>query len=417
MTTSPTTIFFSWQADTATTEGRYLIEHALERAVGRLGATVEEPERSFKIDKDTKDVPGSPPVVDIIFKKIDQAAVFVPDLTFVGKRLDGRPMPNPNVMIEYGWALKTLAHHRIVPVMNVAYGEPNADNMPFDLQHLRYPAVTYRCPDGATDAERKSARDELAKRLEEELQKVLKSKEYKESLSNATPAPKFVPRASAGSLGRYRPANEPLGVVHDRVAIMLGKPASPIYLDEGPVLWLRVLPDASQERQWLVTDIEAIGSGPAISVGPLGDWRGIGHMRAEDGWGKYAHTSNDRTPSAVMIFTSGEIWAVDTYVLSIEHRGERVVFPLENVLNPALESYAITLEKLGVKPPFRWIAGVEDIGGRMLALNGHTRGPALGKSIVAEGRFSPGDLGRKVLRPFSEKFYDAFGVGVPSEPK
>jgi hypothetical protein len=34
----------------------------------------------------------------------------VADLTPVATRLDGRPSPNPNVMIEYGWALKHLEY-------------------------------------------------------------------------------------------------------------------------------------------------------------------------------------------------------------------------------------------------------------------------------------------------------------------
>jgi hypothetical protein len=99
------TVFFSWQADTVPIIGRNVIERALERAIARIGrdTEIEEAVRELAIDKDTQDVPGSPPIVETIFKKIDQAAVFVPDLTFVGKRLDGRPTPNPNVLIEYGW--------------------------------------------------------------------------------------------------------------------------------------------------------------------------------------------------------------------------------------------------------------------------------------------------------------------------
>jgi hypothetical protein len=71
----------------------------------------------------------------------------VPDLTFIGKRPDGRPTPNPNVLLEYGWALKSLTHARIVPVMNAAYGEPIGNAMPFDMRHLRNP-ITYRCDEG-----------------------------------------------------------------------------------------------------------------------------------------------------------------------------------------------------------------------------------------------------------------------------
>jgi hypothetical protein len=95
----PHTVFFSWQVDTETPGGRNFIERALERASSQIGqdTTVEEAVRDLAVDRDTKGVAGSPPIVDTIFRKIDQAAVFVPDLTFIGRRPDGRPTPNPNV--------------------------------------------------------------------------------------------------------------------------------------------------------------------------------------------------------------------------------------------------------------------------------------------------------------------------------
>jgi hypothetical protein len=163
----PNTVFFSWQADTGNREGRSFIERALERAVARISAdtTIEEPERDLQIDRDTKNVPGSPPIVDTIFRKIDQATVFVPDLTFVGTRLDERPTPNPNVLVEYGWAVKSLGYERMVPVMNTAYGEPTGDAMPFDMRHLRNP-ITYCCPADLAEADLKKVRDQLAKDLE-----------------------------------------------------------------------------------------------------------------------------------------------------------------------------------------------------------------------------------------------------------
>src|SRR5579862_1954156 len=102
-----TTVFFSWQMDTDTETGRNLIERVLERAVGSIGsdATVQDAVRELEVDRDTLDEPGFPPIVDTIFRKIDEAAMVIVDLTFVGKRLDGRPTPNPNVLIECGWAL------------------------------------------------------------------------------------------------------------------------------------------------------------------------------------------------------------------------------------------------------------------------------------------------------------------------
>jgi hypothetical protein len=102
------------------------------------------------VDRDTQGVPGVPPIVDTIFHKIDSATIFVPDLTFVGKRIDRRPTPNPNVLVEYGWALKSLRYTRIIPVMNVAFGEPTPETMPFDMRHLRHPKCTYSLPTRAS---------------------------------------------------------------------------------------------------------------------------------------------------------------------------------------------------------------------------------------------------------------------------
>ena len=178
------TVFFSWQADTETTGGRNLIERALERAASRISrdAEVEDAVREIEIDRDTKNVGGSPPIVETIFRKIDGAAVFVPDLTIIGKRNDGRPTPNPNVLVEYGWALKALTHARIAPVMNTAYGAPSGDAMPFDMRHLRNP-ITYCCEPGADDVTRKQARDQLSKELEFALRTVLSSEEYLEAFA------------------------------------------------------------------------------------------------------------------------------------------------------------------------------------------------------------------------------------------
>jgi hypothetical protein len=107
------TIFYSWQSDLPNRTNRSFIERALEKAIGTVAETLEvvEAEREeLVLDKDTKGILGIPPIADVIFEKISKAAVFVPDLTFVGKSSNGRLIPNPNVLIEYGWALKVLGH-------------------------------------------------------------------------------------------------------------------------------------------------------------------------------------------------------------------------------------------------------------------------------------------------------------------
>src|SRR5258708_5382515 len=105
------TLFFTWQSETPTAWGGNLIEGGLTIAKDKLmDALAIEPaigSAGLAVDRDTRGIPGSPPIVDEIFKKIDKAFAFVADVTFVGKRLDGRPTPNPNVLLEYGRALKS----------------------------------------------------------------------------------------------------------------------------------------------------------------------------------------------------------------------------------------------------------------------------------------------------------------------
>jgi hypothetical protein len=248
----PSTIFFSWQAGTETKVGRNFVERALKRAAGRIGgdANVEEAVRDLSVDRDTKNVPGSPPIVDTILRKIDEAAVFVPDLTFVGDRLDGRRTPNPNVLIEYGWALKSLGHGRIVPVMNTAFGKPTPEAMPFNLRHLRNP-ILYHCPVDAGDDSRSQVRDELARDLERAIRVVVASDEFKRTLAEPAPLPPFQAQSPADGPGRFRKPGESLGVSDG----FFDRPSAEVVLANGPVIWLRVMPNVDPRQRWSVTDL------------------------------------------------------------------------------------------------------------------------------------------------------------------
>jgi hypothetical protein len=109
--------------------------------------------------------------------KIAAASIFVPDLTFVGRRVDGRPMPNTNVSMEYGYALSKPGPSRIIAVMNIAYGEPTGSDMPFNIAHRRFP-ITYTLAEGASDEEKKAARKALADTFESALRTILSSEAY-----------------------------------------------------------------------------------------------------------------------------------------------------------------------------------------------------------------------------------------------
>jgi hypothetical protein len=92
-----------------------------------------------------------------------------------------------NVLVEYGWALKSLGHGRIVPVMNTAYGRPTAEDMPFDLRHLRNP-IQYECSEDDRAGLGK-IREQLARDLEAALRTVLESDDFKSSLPKPSSPP------------------------------------------------------------------------------------------------------------------------------------------------------------------------------------------------------------------------------------
>jgi hypothetical protein len=184
MSNMKTTVFFSWQTDTPPREGRNFIEKALKSAIKKFASDTEVEEairEELAMDKDTLGVPGSPAIVDTILKKIDDATIFLADLTFIGKRPDGRPTPNPNVLIEYGWALKSLGLSRMLTVMNSTFGEPTRESMPFDMAHLRFP-ITYNLPAGAEVGNRETEHNNLEKILGEALKTFFVSGELKATL-------------------------------------------------------------------------------------------------------------------------------------------------------------------------------------------------------------------------------------------
>lgn len=135
-----TTIFYSWQTDTSTKENKFFIKSALEEAIHELKdeLKIEDSERlDIELDHDTKNLPGTPPIVDAILSKIQACGIFIADLTYVAHVPNKHGVSNPNVLTERGYALSAIGHSRMIAVMNEAYG--TADILPFDLKGLRWP--------------------------------------------------------------------------------------------------------------------------------------------------------------------------------------------------------------------------------------------------------------------------------------
>lgn len=413
-----TTVFFSWQADTPRESGRQFIERALERAAKRIGhdTDVEEAVRELQIDRDTKGAPGSPPVVETIFRKIDKAAVFVPDLTFVGNRRDGRPTPNPNVLVEYGWALKSLGYSRIIPVMNTAFGKPSAETMPFDMIHLRHP-IQYSCSDGSEESCELEL-ETLAGELEQKILDVLKSDEFKTSTLTVAKSSAFARQEAKYGAARFRLPGEPLGIAERSI----GSGAEEIKLSDGAAMWLRVMPGRDPGRKWPVADVRKVATERGLAMPLCNAPGGYGYMRAHDGFGVYRSDSPpDITCDVVFLFATGEIWTIDAYYLQAAAHANAIPF-VEPDFAKALKSYGELLTRLGVTPPFTWIAGMENVKGRGLdipsrsgnySLPSGPRGRCLVDTVVEEGYHSPGDAPTTSLRPFFTRLFDSCGLERP----
>ena len=161
------TLFYSWQMDRPTNVCRDFIRKALEEAAAILDAGAEI---ALTIDSDTQGEPGTPPTTDTILKKIRACDIFLADMTFVAQAGE-KLIPNPNVMGEYGYALRAKGTRRILLVMNEAYGPP--DELPFDLHHLRHPEG-YSIAEDVTDGSRRTARKELGRRLADYIEVIAK---------------------------------------------------------------------------------------------------------------------------------------------------------------------------------------------------------------------------------------------------
>ena len=208
------TVFYSWQSDLR--ETRNVIEAALEKAIRSLNRDLPV-ENALELDQDTRGVAGWPEITSALFDKIDQCEVFVADITPInGPNSDFRITPNPNVLLELGYALATgFGRTRIICVINTHY-LPNGDlrELPFDLRGSRPVQFTLQDPtergveSGREDPTRTRARADLAAKLEEALATVTKALEAERLASeedaiedNLTPESRLVLRRLIEHIG------------------------------------------------------------------------------------------------------------------------------------------------------------------------------------------------------------------------
>ncbi len=108
-----------------------------------------------------------PEIAQTILTKIEKSSLFLADVSFINNHLgQDRLTPNPNVLIELGYAAAKLGWEKIICVMNETYGA--AEQLPFDIRHRRWP-IRYRLN------ENDNGRDETRRELSEDIEYAIRS--------------------------------------------------------------------------------------------------------------------------------------------------------------------------------------------------------------------------------------------------
>lgn len=154
---SQLTVFYSWQSDSKNSFNRGFIEDVLKKSIREVNKSSDW---KLALDQDTRGENGSPDVFPTIIRKIDDALVFVADITPILK-FGEKEIPNPNVMCELGYALSSLTYERVIMICNL-YG-CNKEKLPFDLGLKR--AIFYSLSEETTTDEKQQIKKELIGKL------------------------------------------------------------------------------------------------------------------------------------------------------------------------------------------------------------------------------------------------------------
>jgi hypothetical protein len=420
-------VFWSWQSDTPGKIGRHFVRDTLNAAIEQLkeASDVEEPtERETRsamhLDQDRKGISGSPDLARVILEKIEQSAVFVADVTSVGVVPSKKQTPppkkliNPNVAIEIGYALHALSDRALLMVMNEHYG--GRADLPFDLQSKAGPIMFNLPPDADTQTIIAAAR-QLTARFVEALEPFIG--QHAETVRQQRPFPQA--EAKDGP-ARFRASGEALGI-REGAGFLDAGAGNSISLAPGSAVWLRVMSPFDPGKTWASFELRAALNQGINLPTLLGPANGAHTLRAEDGVGTCIINSAEehQTDFVAFAFKSGEVWAISTYPLRT-NPDDLFVVVIEQMLTETLPVFAQFLTTLGMRSPYRWVAGLAGVRGRQLeypVAPGRMRIPGWGshkcvsEHIISEGSYDTVQSPTNALLPFFNEIYEKCGIERP----
>lgn len=126
-------IFFSWQSDLDTKTHRNFIEKCVKKSIKSLNKE-NELHIFLEYDRDTLGLLGSPDISSSIFDKIKKCTLFIADISNITSSAN-RSIPNPNVLIELGYAINILGWEKIICFFDINTG--SIEHLPFDIRQKR----------------------------------------------------------------------------------------------------------------------------------------------------------------------------------------------------------------------------------------------------------------------------------------
>lgn len=144
-------VFFIWQSDSAATANRNFIRDCIRKAIQHLNSKGYD----LEYHEATSSAAGSPEITRFVLEQIELASAVIADVTPVASTDNGKPIANPNVMFELGWAYKSIGERRISLLTNTAgasnHEELRPEDAAFDIRHRRLSPYTRHHPKGPED--------------------------------------------------------------------------------------------------------------------------------------------------------------------------------------------------------------------------------------------------------------------------
>lgn len=390
------TIFWSWQSDLDPRVTRNIVRVALAAAIDDLHAELDE---RHEMTSDTQGIAGSPDIVATILEKIDAATVFVADVTPIALSPTGKAVANPNVLIELGYAKKSLGLTRVILVWNTAFDGATIEQLPFDLRGRRAP-LSFELAVGASTDDLRKARDQLRNRLREALRASIE-----------------VARPAVAQMAAWQPAHESSPALWfdpaKELTINDSGSSGTAFVHPGPYAYVRIMP-----ANWTV---QSNFGQDGVHLKILGPTQGYSWGAVRGGFFTYTGSvrSQERRPLtnfAIQFRATGEIWGVSPFTTN----ADRDRFFADAFINHAhefIEGNAEYLKQQGAHGPLEIRMGATDLTGQQWVTDTRWGGHPVALEEDVEVTFSlPTNSEEDRLTALEQswgEFVNAFGLPQP----